>query len=75
MYCEPRLSYKQEGEGKILIFWTVRGYNHQRIRVRTMVFGTARMILKDKGQKALKEDFAPRNRSKVQISRSSVLIV
>jgi len=40
-----------------------------------MGFAAARMFLKDKGQKTLKEDFVPRNRSKVQISRSSVLTV
>jgi len=31
-----------------------------------MAFAAARMILKDKRRKASKEDFAPRNRSKVK---------
>ncbi|KAG7188637.1 hypothetical protein KM043_008263 [Ampulex compressa] len=31
-----------------------------------MAFAAARMILKDKRRKASKEDFAPRNRSKVE---------
>lgn len=34
-----------------------------------MAFAAARMILKDKRRKASKEDFAPRNRSKVKIAR------
>lgn len=33
-----------------------------------MAFAAARMILKDKRRKASKEDFAPRNRSKVKIA-------
>lgn len=34
-----------------------------------MAFAAARMILKDKRRKASKEDFAPRNRSKVKIAQ------
>jgi len=38
-----------------------------------MVFALAHMILKDKRWKSLKEDFVLRNRSKIKISRSSML--
>jgi hypothetical protein len=37
-----------------------------------MAFAAARMILKDKRRKTSKEDFVPRNRSKVKIYMFSV---
>jgi len=38
-----------------------------------MAFAAARMILKDKRRKTSKEDFGPRNRSKVKTYKSSML--